>query len=88
MRQLDWNKAREICEQNRGHKVDAGLDEDWFWTGGEIFDGENYISGDFPPYVASTWATPVLRVETDMGWMTIPCFMEGGNSEMPDWWTE
>lgn len=89
MKQLDWKHAREICEKYHGHKVSAGLSEDWFCTGGTIYDGEKYVDeADTYVYVASMWATPVVVVEFDEGDLKIPCWMEGCDSDMPNWWAK
>ena len=50
MRQLDWNKAKELCDKNRGKTVYAGLQDDMEYTVGCIFDGEkcvrDYVNDD------------------------------------------
>ena len=73
MKEFDWEKAKKICEEHRGCHVEAGMDEDWYWTSAEIFDGEKFTGGY--PWEVSDWATPVCRVVRDDGSMvTIPCF--------------
>lgn len=87
MRYFDWNKAKEICEQYKGHEVDAGMDEDWFWTASTIYDGDKRVKGD--PWLGSYWATPVCRVNLNDGsWVTIQCFQTDDEYGMPDWWVE
>lgn len=85
MLQLDWEEARRICEENNGYIVDAGLEEDWRWTSGTIFDGEKYVEND-DVFVASTWKTPIVRVHKGDEWEKIPCFKEGSDPDMPGWW--
>lgn len=80
MRQLDWEKAKEICEQNKGKEVYAGLQDDMEWTGGCIFDGEKQVR-DYV-YVASCWATPILAIDG----VEIECWVYGRDNEMPKWW--
>lgn len=86
-KQLDWKRAKEICEKYPGHEVSAGLSEDWFWTADTIFDGEKYISKRHSqPFVSSSWATPVVVVTLDEGYLEIPCWTYGDDADMPDWW--
>lgn len=80
MRQLDWDKAKEICEKNKGKTIYAGLQYDMEWTGGCIFDGEKYVR-DYV-FVASTWATPILEIEGE----EIECWKYGEDTDMPKWW--
>lgn len=86
MKFFDWNKAKEICENHKGSEIHAGMDEDWFWTGDVIFDGEKRVKGD--PWLGSTWATPVCKVATAEGVLTIPCFQTVEEEPMPKWWVE
>lgn len=88
MRQLDWQKAAELCEEYKGHRVYAGLIEDWMYTSGEIFDGEKRVKNE-SVFVSSYWATPVIMVDGDDGFGTyVICWTEGDDCEMPDWWFE
>jgi hypothetical protein len=59
---FDWRKAAELL---RGHEyAQAGLVEDWFWTGGTIL--QNGVPQTDPNcYLASNWATPVLIIGHD-----------------------
>ena len=65
MKEFDWDKAKKICEEHRGCRVEAGIYEDWDWTSAEIFDGDKLTGKS--PWERSTWATPVCIV-------VIPCF--------------
>lgn len=85
MRQLDQEHAKRICQKYPGCKIYAGLDEDWFWTSGEIFDGKNYTTSEYV-FVASRWATPAVKIELPKGTLTIKCFMNGDNPDRPKWW--
>lgn len=60
---FDWDKAREIINQNPTHTYSAGLVEDWFWTGGTIWESGEQVNAYC--YLASIWATPILRDEND-----------------------
>ena len=86
-KQLDWDKAKEICEKHKGCVITAGLGEDMFFTGGVIFDGQHRVK-EHAPFVASTWATPVVIVHTPEGHLCIPCYVNGNDPFMPDWWPE
>lgn len=68
MMTFDWDKAAEIIKNRfKEHKdlvAEAGLQGDWNYTGGEIFnDGkptnENYT------YLSSNWAIPTLILSWD-----------------------
>lgn len=91
MRYFDWDKAKTICEQHKGREIAAGMDEDWFLTADEIFDGKIRIAGE--PVTYSYWATPVCRIYNDDGsHLTIPCFYTDYDCDteipMPEWWVE
>lgn len=81
-RQLDWEKAREICEQHKGDVIYAGLKDDMEWTAGLIYDGEKRVKEYV--YVASVWATPVLEIDGK----EVECWKYGDDPDMPAWWTE
>lgn len=84
---FDWNKAKHICEKHKGLRILAGMNEDWFWTADEIFDGEKRVNGR--PWLSSDWATPVCRVLNEDGsTLVIPCFQTDEKIEMPKWWVE
>ena len=65
---FDWDKAAEIIKEHlQEHpdmKAEAGLQGDWNYTGGVIFEdgkptNENYT------YLSSNWAAPTLILEWD-----------------------
>lgn len=59
---FDWVKAARLIREHRPFIAEAGLDEDWDWTGGPIFaDGEPIK--DSYTYLASTWATPQICLD-------------------------
>ena len=59
---FDWKKCAEIIRDEKPQEVEAGLSEDWEYTGGVIFkDGE--IVEDEYTYLASSWATPMILVD-------------------------
>lgn len=59
---FDWDKAAQIIKERGAQNASAGLAGDWGMTGGEILtDGEPNME-DYT-YLASTWATPQLKVD-------------------------
>lgn len=88
MYQIDWENAAKMCDELKGFKVYAGLIDDWWDTSGEIFDGEKRVYDEYV-FACSKWATPGIMVERSDGFCKfIPCYKEGDDSDMPDWWTE
>lgn len=62
MKYMDWSKAEQICKEHPNSVIYAGLQEDWGYTSGKIFDhGEYFNGGDL--YDQSKWATPILDVD-------------------------
>lgn len=62
---FDWNKAAEIIREklkdDPNLSADAGLNGDWNYTAGTIFeDGKPTI--DNGAYLSSNWATPMLNI--------------------------
>lgn len=79
-RVFDWLRAAEYIKTNNVQYAEAGLAEDWSWTGGDILiNGKPVSREDTYTYLASTWATPVLK--TDKG--RIECWRMA--SELPGW---
>jgi len=59
---FDWNTAAKLIAERGETDVDAGLVEDWFWTGGGIVKNGEFVVDELGgPFLASNWATPVLR---------------------------
>ena len=64
VRVFDWDKAAAIL---RGTHAAAGLEEDWSWTSGSILsDGEIVPQEKTYTYLASPWATPLLRIDDEV----------------------
>lgn len=82
MKTFDWHKAADILRERQPQEADAGLEEDWNWTAGCIWEGGKPRKKDKNrplggPYVVSSWATPVLRIHGENGeHVTIPCFVD------------
>lgn len=61
MKVFDWDKAAKIIKENNPKLAEAGLEGDWGYTGGVIYeDGETV---DVYTYLMSTWATPALILD-------------------------
>lgn len=80
---FDWDKAAQIIKETRPKKASAGLEGDWFWTAGVIYENGTPITEPdslTKPYLASWWAVPTIEINN--GWR-IACYkME---SETPGW---
>lgn len=63
MMAFDWDKAAAIIKEafaEHGDLVaEAGLQGDWEYTGGVIFDGGKPVTDSYT-YLASDWAKPTL----------------------------
>ena len=68
MMTFDWDKAAEIIKNRfNEHKdlvAEAGLEGDWNYTGGEIFNDGKPTNEDYT-YLSSNWATPTLILSWD-----------------------
>lgn len=67
-RAFDWDKAAQLIKDafklHPDVKAEAGLQKDWEYTGGVIFqDGEPVT--DSYTYLASAWAQPTLILSWD-----------------------
>lgn len=77
---FDWERAAKIIRERGAQSAGAGLQDDWEWTGGDIFrDGKPIPKEETYTYLASTWAKPELRVENEV----VECFRM--LSETPGW---
>ena len=61
---FDWNKAARLIKKTGCKHAEAGLSEDWEWTGGTIFDDGAPVMDEYT-YLASIWATPVIRIDDE-----------------------
>lgn len=59
---FDWDTAAQLIKEKKPIVAEAGLKDDWEWTGGKI-----YVSGDpimdSYTWLSSTWATPQLMLD-------------------------
>ncbi len=61
-RVFDWVKAAQRIKEAQPLEALAGLCEDWFWTGGVIWENGG-IPTESHPFLSSNWATPVLVMD-------------------------
>lgn len=68
MMAFDWDKAakiiRETLQQFPNLIAEAGLQQDWNYTGGIIFE-KGFPTNESYTYLCSNWATPTLIIECD-----------------------
>lgn len=82
---LDWEKAKQVCIENKDFEIHAGLFEDFYWTGGLIFSEGKPVDDQYV-YVASFWATPILIIDKGEEKTLVECYKKGDNPHMPNWW--
>lgn len=80
MQAFDWDKAAQIIKEklilHPDLVAEAGLQGDWEYTGGIIFETGKPVKEDYT-YLASNWATPTLILSWDKEEQEeIPCFIE------------
>ena len=75
---FDWNKAAELIRDRKPEIAMAGLQSDWEWTGGTIYENGLPVTDSYT-YLSSTWAVPELMLD----WDIVPCYKM--QSEVPDW---
>lgn len=87
---FDWDKAAELIKkyykEDSNIVVEAGLDGDWDYTGGIIFE-ESKPTTEHYTYLSSNWAIPILWIKfsnSNKEDEEIPCWITGNtrfNSE-------
>ena len=83
MKAFDWLKAAHLINDYGIKNASAGLAEDLEWTEDNILrDGKPVM--DSSPYLASCWATPILR--TDAG--EFDCYTYNENSNPQQVWPQ
>lgn len=60
---FDWIKAAKIIKEKKAMNAEAGLIEDWFWTGGSILNDGAFVLENDNVYLSSLWATPVICID-------------------------
>lgn len=80
---FDWDKAAQIIKEklktNPNLLAEAGLQEDWEYTGGTIFE-DGKPDSDSYTYLSSNWAIPTLIVDNE----EIPCYTEDENTRFTE----
>lgn len=77
---FDWDKAARLIVERAPKVVGAGLEDDWEWTGGEIFENGRPLNRDETyTYLASTHATPQIEIDGEL----LDCYIM--QSSTPGW---
>ena len=78
-RAFDWDKAGQIIKEKfETHKdlvAEAGLEGDWDYTGGKIFENGKPTNENYT-YLRSNWAIPTLILSYDGESEEIECWVE------------
>ena len=85
-KKFDWEKALDFILKNKDKidSVEAGLLDDWCYTGGVIFENGKATNDDYK-YLGSLWATPAMKVYyKDGDFEEIDCYVEGMDFDV-DW---
>ena len=76
---FDWDKAAKIIkekfETNKDLVAEAGLEGDWNYTGGEIFENGKPTNDNYT-YLQSNWAVPTLILSYGEQSEEIECWTE------------
>lgn len=85
MRVFDWDMAAKLIKAKKPKCAQAGLKDDWEYTGGIIYEDGKIVKSDYT-YLASTWAIP----ELDLDGFIIPCckWMDETNWNAETKWPE
>ena len=67
---FDWDKAARLIKERKPELARAGLENDFEWTGGTIWENGKPVKDDYT-YLSSTWATPILELDYE----EIPCYI-------------
>lgn len=82
-RVFDWHKAATLIKERKPTMASAGLQGDWEWTGGPIFeDGKPVPRDKTYTYLMSSWAIPELDLDGEVQ----ECWCRP--SEHPEWGAE
>lgn len=85
---FDWDKAAEIIKEKLKQfpnlTAEAGLQGDWAYTGGIIFE-EGKPTNDSYTYLSSNWAKPTLIISEDgEEILETECYSEAADSRFND----
>ena len=78
---FDWVKAAELIADRRPVLASAGLESDWEWTGGLIYENGQPVTDEYT-FLASIWAHPQL----DMDGHVVECWRY--TEDAPEWGPE
>ena len=90
-RVFDWDRAAKIIRDKKPLAASAGLIEDWFWTGGTIYEDGKPNEDRRNVYLMSYWATPTLILKyADDREKQIPCWRlaEEVGWDQETWWPD
>ena len=73
---FDWAKAARLITERQPRTARAGLRGDWEFTGGMIWEGGEIIDDEYT-YLASTWAVPELKLDSEI----IDCYIMDNETE-------
>jgi hypothetical protein len=81
---FDWDKAaiiiKERFKEHPDLKAEAGLEGDWYYTGGIIFEKGKPSNTNYT-FLSSNWAIPTLILEWDNAEQEeIECYIEESES--------
>lgn len=64
LKELDWESLMAFVEESEDliESIYAGLEEDWEWTGDEVYYHECGWIDDNMAYTESIWATPIAFI--------------------------
>lgn len=74
---FDWLKAAKIIKERKPKQVLAGLENDFEWTGGVIFENGKPIYDSYT-YLYSRWAIPQMEIDGEL----IDCWL---SEHVTDW---
>lgn len=82
MMTFDWDKAaekiKELLLKYPNLVAEAGLQGDWQYTGGIIFEN-GAPTNEYYTFLSSNWATPTLIITCDDFEKEIDCFIENSD---------
>ena len=82
-RVFDWDRAARRIKESGAKVAGAGLQQDWEWTGGDIYrDGVPIPSWDTYTYLSSPWAIPELSLDG----VVEDCFIARDPENNPQGW--
>lgn len=78
---FDWVKAAQLIKEHNASYAAAGLQEDWEWTGGMIYEKNEIVPRENTyTYLSSRWATPQLILDNKQ---YFECYKY--QDEVPNW---